>query len=169
MKTTTIPESLAYSRQLHLPLFPAEGERLGDQCSVVERDGTVWYFHYDMPIFSHAVDDRASFRMFTSSLCDQGLCKQVEIERVFCVSAISVKRAVKQFREKGVKSFFVKNKPKRKPRVFNDQTCAEVQALLDDGLSPREIEERIGIKADTTRRVIQSGRLTRSKKKMQKR
>jgi len=165
MKTNTIPVAPAYSRQLRLPVFLAEGTRLGDQCSVVERDRTVWYFHYDMPIFSHGLDDQASFRMFTSSLCDQGLCKLVDIERAFYVSAISVKRALKQFREKGIESFFVKNKPKRKPRIFDEQTIKMVQGLLDNGLSARDIEERTGIKADTTRRVLQKGQLHRSKKK----
>jgi len=131
----------------------------------MQRDGSVWYFLYDMPVFSHPIDDIASFRMFTSSLCDQGHCKLVEIERVFNVSAISVKRSLKQFREKGIESFFVKNKPVRKARVFDEATTAQVQALLDEGLSPAQIEEKTAIKADTTRRAISAGRLSRSSKK----
>ncbi|RLA36598.1 MAG: hypothetical protein DRQ64_10000, partial [Gammaproteobacteria bacterium] len=168
MNASHIPDEPGYSRQLHLPIFPAEGLPLGDQCSVVEREGTVWYFHYDMPVFSHPVEDQASFRMFTSSLCDQGLCRLVEIERTFFVSAISVKRALKQFREEGIQSFFVEKKKKeRKPRVFDEATCERVQALLDSGLSPREIEDQTGIPADTTRRAILKGRLHRSKKKVE--
>lgn len=159
------PHSANYSRQLHLPIFPLGAVGLGSQCSVMQRDGSVWYFLYDMPVFSHPVDDIASFRMFTSSLCDQGHCKLVEIERVFNVSAISVKRSLKQFREKGIESFFVKNLPKHKPRVFDEATTEKVQALLDEGLSPTQIEEQTAIKADTTRRAISAGRLRRSSKK----
>lgn len=131
----------------------------------MQRDGSVWYFLYDMPVFSHALSDVASFRMFTSSLCDQGHCKLVEVERAFNVSAISVKRSLKQFRERGIESFFVKTLPKRKPRIFDEATILKVQALLDEGLSAAQIEELTGIKADTTRRAILSGRLQRNPKK----
>lgn len=158
------PEPL-YSRQLHLPIFPSDATRLGSHCSVMERDEQVWYFLYDMPVFSHAVDDLASFRMYTSSLCDQGHCKLVEVERAFSVSAISVKRALKRFREEGVASFFVKKAPLRKPRVFDEATIEKVQDLLDQGCSPARIEELTGIKADTTRRAILAGRLRREPKK----
>lgn len=79
-----------YSRQLQLPIFPSDAVSLGSHHSVVQRDDQVWYFLYDMPVFSHGVDDIASFRMYTSSLCDQGHCKLVEVERAFNVSAISV-------------------------------------------------------------------------------
>ena len=101
------PQPPLTGRQLHLPIFPAESQMLGERLAVVERDGVVWYFHYDMPVFSHAADDLASFRMFTSSLCDKGQCKLVDVERAFSVTAISVKRALKQYRAHGAKSFFV--------------------------------------------------------------
>lgn len=160
----TAPE-LVYSRQLQLPIFPSDATSLGSHYSVMQRDEQVWYFLYDMPVFSHAVDDLASFRMYTSSLCDQGHCKLVEVERAFNVSAISVKRALKQFREKGVASFFVKKAPLRKPRVFDEATTKKVQDLLNQGRSPVQIEELTGIKADTIRRAISAGRLQRNTKK----
>ena len=143
-----------YSRQLQLPIFSPDAVMLGSHYSVIQRDEQVWYFLYDMPAFSHAVDDLASFRMYTSSLCDQGHCKLVEVERVFNVSAISVKRALKQFRGEGVGSFFVKKAPVRTPRVFDEATTRKVQDLLNQGRSPVQIEELMGIKADTTRRAI---------------
>ena len=155
----------AYSRQLQLPIFPSDAVQLGSHYSVMERDEQVWYFLYDMPVFSHAADDIASFRMFTSSLCDQGHCKLVEIERAFNVSAISVKRALKQFRECGVGSFFVKKVPVRKARVFDQATLEKVQDLLNQGHGPVQIEELTGIKADTIRRAILAGRLHRDTKK----
>ena len=156
----------SYSRQLRLPLFPSEATELGEHCSIIKRDGSVWYFMYDMPIFSHGTEDMASFRMFTSSLCDQGHCKLVDVERTFCVSAISVKRSLKQFREQGVESFFVKKaKPKRKPRVLDEATTQKVQSLLDAGVSPASIEKQTDIKADTIRHAIRAGRLNKLKKK----
>jgi hypothetical protein len=71
-----------------------EGLMLGDQMSVVMRDGVVWYFHHSMPVYSHAEKDLASFRLYTSQLCASGQCKLVDVHRVFGVTEISVKRAI---------------------------------------------------------------------------
>lgn len=131
---------------------------------MVRRDGVVWYFHYDMPVFSHAESDLASFRMFTSSLCDKDQCKLVEVERAFKVTAISVKRALKQYREEGPQSFFVSKRQTVVPRVLKGETLSAVQALLDAGHPPRAIEDRLGVKADTIRNAIEDGRLHRTEK-----
>jgi hypothetical protein len=164
MSKSEIPAAPVFSRQLHLPIFPAEGIMLGEQISVVNRDGTVYYFHYDLPIFSHGADDLAMFRMFTSSLCDKGVCRLVEVQRAFMISSISVKRALKQYREEGPESFFRTKHHGTKPRILVGECLEEVQGLLDEGLPPRAIEERTGVKADTIRRAIQGGRLHRPKK-----
>jgi hypothetical protein len=137
---------------------------LGDRIAVVKREGVVWYFNYDMPIYSHDEHDLASFRMITSSLCDKGHCKLVVIERVFKVTAISVKRALKQYRKQGIKSFYISKRPKVMPRVLHGEVLQQVQELLDAELTPRAIEDKIGIKADTIRNAIEDGRLHRSKK-----
>jgi len=120
--------------------------------------------YHDMPVFSHAESDFASFRLFTSSLCDNGQCKLVDIERTFGVSAISVKRALKQFRTEGGKSFFISRRPKVRPRIMTDEKRQEVQQLLDKGCSPGVIEAQLKIKADTIRNAIEDGRLHRPKK-----
>ena len=158
------PKPPAQGRQLHLPIFPADGTMLGEQISVVKRDGVVWYFHFDLPVFSHAEDDLASFRMFTSSLCDKAQCKLAEVERAFGVTAISVKRALKQYRSEGLSSFFVSQRPKVVPRVLTLEMRERVQALLDEGQTPRAIGIRLGLKADTIRNAIEDGRLHRPKK-----
>jgi hypothetical protein len=158
------PQPPNHGRQLHVPIFPANSVHVGERVSVVKRDGVVWYFHYDMPIFSHAETDLASFRLFTSSLCDSGQCKLVDIERAFSVSAISVKRALKQYRTEGTKSFFVSRRPKNQPRVFTQERLREVQQLLDEGLSPPQIEDKLQVKADTIRAAIEDGRLRRPQK-----
>lgn len=138
---------------------------LGDQMSVVKRDGSVWYFHYSMPVYSHAEDDIASFRMYTSQLCDSGQCKLVDVHRVFGVTEISVKRALKRFREEGARSFYQSHQPKVKPRVLTPEIHAKVQAMLDEGMTMREAGERTGIKEDTIRFAVRTGRLHRPVKK----
>ncbi len=159
------PAVPVHGRQLHIPIFPSPSCHLGERVAVSVRDGVVWYFHYDMPVFSHAVTDLASFRMFTSSLCDKGQCKLVDVERAFKVTAISVKRALKQYREFGSQSFYVSRRKKVVPRVLKGEMLTKVQGLLDEGVLPRVIEDRLGVKADTIRNAIEDGRLLRPKKK----
>ena len=159
------PPAPPISRQLRVPLFPREAKRLGEHMSVLLKDSVVWYYHYDLPVFSHAESDLASFRMFTSTLCDNGRCKLVDVEQTFSVSAISVKRALKQLREQGPKSFFAPRTTwEVKPRVLTEDRLQEVQSLLDLGMAPRAIGERLTLKADTIRRAIKDGRLHRPKK-----
>jgi hypothetical protein len=56
--------------------------------------------------------------------------------------AISVKRALKQYRTHGPQSFFVSKRPTVVPRVLKGETLASVQALLDAGHPPRAIGKR---------------------------
>lgn len=149
--------------QLVLPIFP-EGSTAITRSLVFEKsDGTVYYFHGCIPIFSHAEDDIASFKMFTSQLVVNGTCKQVDIIRAFGVPPISVKRAVKLYREEGTHAFFVKKKRSRTSRVLTPDVLAKAQALLDKGVSPSGIAEELAVKSDTLRKAIYDGRLKESK------
>ncbi|GJQ57548.1 MAG: hypothetical protein D8M57_19515 [Candidatus Scalindua sp. AMX11] len=82
--------------QTLLPIFPTESTRINEVLSFEKREGTVWYFHGCMPVFSHNEKDNASFNMYTSQLVVLGQCRQVEIVKAFGVSPISVKRHVKK-------------------------------------------------------------------------
>lgn len=152
-------------RQLRIPRYPEGTIHVSDSVSAVKRNGTVWYFHQGMPMGSHAEDDQASFRMQTSMLCDSGACKLVEIEQAFGVSAISVKRALKQYRSGGAKSFFVKIRKVREGPVMTPARMDEIQQLIDVGLSDLQIAERLGLKRDTIYRAVKVGRLHRTDKK----
>ena len=107
-----------------LPLFSDDTTAINGLISFQRMDGMIYYFHGCLPVFSHAESDKASFRLFTSQLYVDGNCKQREIVRAFGVSAISVKRAVKKYRQKGPGAFYDKSPPKRTPRVLT----AEVHA-----------------------------------------
>ena len=95
--------------------------------------------------------------MFTSQLVCQGACKQVEIVKAFGVTAKSVKRSVKNFREGGIQSFYLPRKT-RGATVMTDDEIAEAQDLLSRGESRRQITEKLGIKYDTLRKAINQGR-----------
>lgn len=160
--TPPIPPS---GRQLRLPRYQSEPLQVSDAVSVIRRDGVVWWFHQGMPLGSHAESDVAAFRHQSCMLCDGGACKLVEIERAFGVSAISVKRALKQYRAGGARSFFERKRTAREGPVMTPERLREVQALIDQGLSDRQIGERLGLKRDTIYRTVRAGRLRRPEKR----
>ncbi len=151
-------------RQLLLPRFHDEPIHVSDAVSVVRCDGMVWWFHQGMPIGAHAESDVASFRHQSSMLCDAGACKLVDVERAFGVSAISVKRALKKFRAGGARAFFEPIRSVREGPVMTDERLVEIQTLIDEGLSDRQIAERLGLKRDTIYRTVKAGRLHRPEK-----
>ena len=52
--------------QLLLPMFPDAVTPIKDLLSVGKQDGQVVYFHGLLPVFSHAEEDLATFRMITA-------------------------------------------------------------------------------------------------------
>jgi len=150
--------------QTLLPIFAEESTPINDVLSFEKRDGTVWYFHGCMPVFSHDEADHKSFNMFTSQLVDMGQCKQMDIVRAFGVSPISVKRHVKRFRAGGPGAFFGGRKAKR-PTVWTPDALNRAQELLNQGKSRKKVADLLEIKPDTLYRAIHSGRLAERKKK----
>jgi hypothetical protein len=92
--------------QTQLPFFPDDIELINHHVGVQKKNGIVYYFNGCMPIFQHPEGDYSSFRLFTSQLVVNGNVKQAEVVRAFNVSAISVKRWVKKYREQGAEAFF---------------------------------------------------------------
>ena len=103
--------------QALLPLFPAEATMVNNLIGVQQRDGTVYYFNGSMPIFMHNENDIDSFRFITSQLITNGVCKQKEIVNCFGVSAISVKRWVKRYKESKELGDFVSKKKAQKHKA----------------------------------------------------
>lgn len=92
--------------QTRLPFFPEDIELINNYIGVKKQNGTVYYFNGAMPVFQHAENDYASFRLFTTQLVVNGNAAQAEITRAFGVSKSSVKRWVRKYREKGQEAFF---------------------------------------------------------------
>lgn len=91
--------------QLHLPLFPSGATEITSALSFCCIADTVTYFHYDMPIYSHAKDDRASFRFISALLHVTCAAKQAVLARAFGIPQINIKRAVKLYRASGCAGF----------------------------------------------------------------
>jgi transposase-like protein len=118
-----------------------------------KKAGCITYFNAGMPVFTHDEKDIASFRMITAQFCASGNTKQADIARTFGIASVTVKRAVKRYREQGAKGFYVAKKG-RGPAVLTAEVLKRAQRLLDEGMEAPEVAEQFG---GQTRHVGQSG------------
>jgi hypothetical protein len=144
--------------QLHLPMFPVGVTPISDELAFERRDGKIAYFNGQIAVFAHAEDDVATFRMITSQFCAHGHARQCDIIRAFGVTSISVKRAVKLYRERGAKGFYAP-RATRGAAVLTAGVVAEIESLLVDGLSLGEVAERLGLKLNTLQKAVSAGRI----------
>ncbi len=153
--------------QMQLPIFPDGVEHITSELAFEKRDGQVTYFNGNMPVFVHDENDIATFRMITAQFCINGNAKQAEISRAFGITLISVKRAVKRYREKGVAGFY--EAPNRRgPAVLTTEVLTEAQGLLDQGFETSAVAEQLGVKRNTLAKAIRAGRLRKPEKKRQR-
>ena len=149
-----------------LPLLPAGSTAITDTLSVVNEGGSWTYFQGLLPVFTHDAAEVRVFRMFTAQLAAHGHCKLVDIERAFGVTAISVKRAVKRYRDGGGCQAFFAPRKGRGAGVLKPEVVEKLQSLLDDGVGHREAAGQLGVNADTVRKGIKRGLLHAAKKKL---
>ena len=143
---------------LQLPVFPEGVTQLSVDLGASCRDGRVSYFYGTLPVFTHDAKDVKSFRLFTSQLYLEGKVKQADLVRVFGVSAISVKRAVKLYQNAGPGGFW-RPRPTRGPSVLTGAVLQQVQGQLDQGQPLREVAEALGLKYDTLQKAVRAGRM----------
>ena len=137
---------------------------MSDDLGVSCREGRVSYFYGTLPVFTHDAKDVRSFRMFTSQLYLEGKVKQADLVRVFGVSAISLKRAVKLYQKTGPGGFW-RPRPVRGASVLTKPALEQAQARLDQGRDLREVAQELGIKYDTLSKAVRDGRLRPGLKK----
>ena len=146
-----------------LPFFPNGVTQISEGLAFAKEDGKIVYFNYQMPVFSHAVDDHPTFQMITSQFCVNGNAKQADIIRAFGVTVISMKRAVKKYREGGPGAFYKRAKG-RGPSKLTTAVIAEAQRLLNAGVLASDIAEELNLKPNTVVKAICEGKLMRPKK-----
>ncbi len=149
--------------QLHLPLFPQGVTQISGNLSFLREGERITYYHYGLPVFTHPENDLATFRMMTSQFCVNGHVTQAELSRVFGVPLVTVKRAIKRFRDEGTQGFYAKKKT-RGAAVLTKPVLVEAQRLLDDGKSVKEVAAQLELKSDTLGKAIRAGRLHEFKK-----
>jgi hypothetical protein len=146
--------------QAQLPLFPAGSTRLNDHLGFSCRDGQVTYFNGQLPVFTHAENDRASFQLFTSQLVANGSATPGEIQRAFGVPKVAVQRALARYRAHGAKAFFAPPPPRR-GRKLTPEVLTRAQALLDQGDDVPAVAGQTEVLANTIHKAIRAGRLRR--------
>jgi len=150
--------------QTQMPFFPDGVTEITPLLAFSKGDGRVTYFNAGMPVFVHDEDDLASFRMITAQFCINGNAKQVDIVHAFGVTKISVKRAVKRYRQEGPKGFYAPRK-RRGPAILTPAMLAQTQQLFDEGLETAEVADRLGVKYDTLSKAVRAGRVHKPVKK----
>jgi transposase-like protein len=147
---------------MQLPIFPASSTAITNEIGFWCRDGIVCYFNGHLPVFSHPIEDIASFRFFTSQLIANGNASQSQIAKAFGVPLVSVKRACKTLRTRGAGGFFRPAPPRRGHRLTPER-LEQAQALLDQGLDVPTISKELGVLASTLHKAISSGRLKKKR------
>jgi transposase-like protein len=144
--------------QIQLPVFPASSTAITPELAFEQRDGQVYYFNGHLPVFTHPVDDIASFRFFTSQLITNGSASQSQISKAFGVPLVTVKRACKKLRLEGAAAFF-RPSPPRQGYKLTDDLLVQAQAMLDEGLEVPAIGQRLGVLPNTLHKAISHHRL----------
>lgn len=145
--------------QLLLPIFPIDTRMITPTLGVREVDGSVYYLHSGMPIFSHEQNDLHKFRYITSNLLMQGLCKNVDIVRTFHVSTDSVRRWKKKLIEQGESAFFSKDKRHGHSHKLLPHVLIRIQSKLNKGQSVNSIAKQEGISEGSIRYGVKTGKL----------
>lgn len=148
--------------QMLLPIFSEEVTLINELIGYAKREGQVYYFNGQMPLFVHDERDQDSFKMFLSQLYVTGNATQSEINKTFGLNAINMKRWVKRYREGGAGAFYKKER-KCKSRVLRPEVIDTAQALLDEAHTKQEVAEELGLKIGTLSKAIREGKLHQKK------
>jgi len=148
--------------QLLIPLFPESMEMITSTLGVREQEGTVYYLHSGVPIFSHESGDMNMFRYITSNLILQGLCSNQDIVDAFHVSTDSVRRWKKKLSEEGEPSFFKAETRHGRSHKLLPHVLDRIQGKLNEGKSAYSIAKQENISEGSIRYAVKNGRLKKS-------
>lgn len=149
--------------QVQLPIFPGGSVEINRDLACRTEGEQVIYYNGHLPVFTHAKNDLASFRLFTSQLIVQGSATQGHIAKAFGVPLVAIKRATKLYRQRGAAGFFVP-KARREGSKLNREKLEQARALLVQGYPLAVVSEQTGVLTDTLRKAIGARRLPAVKK-----
>ncbi len=148
--------------QIQLPIFPSGSTNITNELAFMYRDGKVTYFAGLLPVYCHEADDLPTFRMITSQFVATGAARQCEIARAFGIPTVSVKRAVRLYREKGPSGFYAPRRG-RGAAVLTEDVVEKLEDLLDAGVPRAEAARQLGLLPNTVAKAIRAGRVREKK------
>ena len=116
-----------------MSFFPQGVLHINPMLAFSKENGHVAYITAGMQLYTHEENDRTSFLMISAQFCVNDMAKQAEIAQAFGVPPLAIKRAVKLYREEGVRGFF-KPRQRRSAAVLTPDVCTQVRGLFDSGL-----------------------------------
>jgi DNA invertase Pin-like site-specific DNA recombinase len=147
-----------------LPIFPPGTTVINSRLTFEKKDGFITYFNFMTPIHRHSEDDTKHFRMIISDFCVIGVCRPCEIVKAFGVNERTLLRDIELFRKEGPAGFF-KTVKRGGPRVVTEDIKPEIERLLAEGNSIKEVAEKFEIGHEALRKAIQRGKVQYVKKK----
>jgi transposase len=147
-----------------LPIFPVGTTIINDRLTFENRDGFVTYFNFMTPIHRHAASDTKHFRMIISDFCVIGVCRPCEIVKAFGINERTLLRDMKLFRKEGPAGFF-KTVKRGGPRVITEDIKPQIEQLLAEGNSIKDVADELNIGHEALRKAIQRGKVQYVKKK----
>lgn len=149
-----------------LPFFPEGTKMINSSVGTKKINDTIVYFNEAGPFYKHDKDDYKSFRFVTSQMMDLHQVKQVEVINFFKISKESAKRWLKVYREKGASDFFKAPKTRKGGTILTPEIIGQIELMLNGNMSIKEIGSELGIKTDTIKKGVQSGRIQRPPEKI---
>lgn len=148
--------------QIQLPIFPVGITLITNELGFMLIDGRVTYLAGHLPVYSHDPDDLRTFRMITSQFVVSGAARQIEIARAFGIPAVSVKRAVRLYREQGPPGFYAPRRG-RGPAVLTEKVVENLEGLLDAGVPRPDAARQLGLRPNTVAKAVRAGRVRERK------
>jgi transposase-like protein len=145
-------------------MFPKGVSAINELLAFAQEGDNITYYHGLMPVFTHHKNDNQTFRLILSQFYVNGNASQSELVKALGIPPVTLKRAVKLYKEKGPQGFFEPHK-RGGPRVLTIDAVAEIERLFEEGKDVSEIGQQLEIRVDTIKKGIQQGRV---KKKLPK-
>lgn len=145
------------------PIFTPGTNMINAQLSFDSKDGYITYFNFCTPIHRHPIDDIKTFRLFVCSLCSIGSCRPCEIVKAFGINERTLMRDLELYRTEGSAGFF-KTIKRGGPRIITEEVKPEIERLLAEGGSIKEVAEELEISYEALRKAIQRGKINYVKK-----
>jgi transposase len=145
------------------PIFPSGSNAINAQLSFDNKDGYITYFNFCTPIHRHPIDDTKTFRLLICSFCSLGSCRPCEIVKAFGINERTLMRDLELYRTEGSAGFF-KTVKRGGPRVITESVKPEIEKLLSQGNSLKDVAAELNIGYEALRKAVQRGKIDYKKK-----